>query len=335
MVAITAARIDTLLKRARSARILVVGDIMLDQFIWGQVNRISPEAPVPVLDFESESWMPGGAANVARNLTALGVATELLGAVGRDEAAPRLRAQLKSEMVGCKGLIALADRPTATKTRLIAGHQQIVRLDREVRQDIPPRTTRRLLRQFDALGFPVDAVIVADYGKGLVTQELVDGLRERCRRAGCWLSVDPKPVHSLNLRGVSLLTPNRKEAFALAGIADTNRNADPLRDLPLQAVAARLLTELAPAVLLITLGEQGLLLCTRHQPPHHIATVAQEVFDVSGAGDTVIAAYTAAICAGASPVEAAVLANHAAGVVVGKRGTATVSPTELRRSFAN
>jgi D-beta-D-heptose 7-phosphate kinase/D-beta-D-heptose 1-phosphate adenosyltransferase len=198
---------------------------------------------------------------------------------------------------------------------------------------VTPATTRLLLRRIEQALPGADAVIVGDYGKGLVTQALIDGLRVRCRAAGCWLSIDPKPVHSLDLHAMSLLTPNRKEAFALAEIADSARHTDPLRDAPLQAVAAKLLAELQPAVLLITLGELGLMLCQRNRAPLHIPTAAREVFDVSGAGDTVIGSYTLAICAGATAVEAAVFSNHAAGVVVGKRGTATVTPEELMASF--
>ena len=334
MVQLSLSRATALLERARSVRVLVVGDVMLDQFIWGRVNRISPEAPVPVVEFERESFMPGGAANVGRNLTALGAGAELFGVIGRDEAAPKLRAQLAREHVGCGGLMVLPDRPTTTKVRLVAGQQQIVRLDREICQEVPTATTRQLLRRLEAALPGAAAVIVGDYGKGLVTQTLLDGLRGRCRAAGCWLSVDPKPVHQLSLKGLSLLTPNRKEAFALAGLADSVRHSDPLADKPLQAVAAKLLADLQPAVLLITLGELGLMLCQRERSPLYIPTVAREVFDVSGAGDTVIASYTLAICAGASPVEAAIFSNHAAGVVVGKRGTATVTPTELRTSFS-
>lgn len=333
MADLSAPRVAELLQQARSSRILVVGDVMLDRFIWGRVNRISPEAPVPVLEFESESVMPGGAANVARNLTALGAAADLLGLVGRDDAAPQLRASLQAEGVGCQGLLTNRDRPTTTKTRLVAGPQQIVRLDREISTPVSPATTRRLLKYIDQLDGHFDAVIVGDYGKGLVTQELLDGLRERCRKLGRWLSMDPKPVHRLELRGMSLLTPNRKEAFALAGVIDTFRPTHPLQDTALLQVVTTLLSTLRPAVLLITLGELGLLLCQCDRPPLHIPTVAREVFDVSGAGDTVIATYTLAICAGASPVEAAIVANHAAGVVVGKRGTATVSAEELRASF--
>ena len=177
------------------------------------------------------------------------------------------------------------------------------------------------------------AVIVGDYGKGVVTQPLLDEIKAICRRRGVWLSLDPKPVHHLNLSGLSLITPNRKEAFELADLPDETRNNNPLADANLMLVAERLLNELRPAVLLITLGELGMLLCQHGQKPFHIPTVAQEVFDVSGAGDTVIATFTLAIAAGASPLEAAIISNHAAGIVVGKIGTATITPEELLASF--
>jgi len=167
----------------------------------------------------------------------------------------------------------------------------------------------------------------------VVTQELLNQIKALCRTHGVWLSLDPKPVHQLDLTGLSLITPNRKEAFELAGLPDETRNPNPLADAGLGRVAQTLLTQLRPAVLLITLGELGMLLCQRDHPPFHIPTVAQEVFDVSGAGDTVIATYTLAIAAGASPLEAALLSNHAAGIVVGKVGTATTTPDELVRSF--
>ena len=178
-----------------------------------------------------------------------------------------------------------------------------------------------------------DAVIIGDYGKGVVTQPLLNEVKMLCRERGIWLSLDPKPTHQLNLSGLSLITPNRKEAFELANLPDETKNADPLADRNLMLLAERLLNELRPAVLLITLGELGMLLCQRGQKPFHIPTVAQEVFDVSGAGDTVIATFTLAIAAGASPTEAAILSNHAAGIVVGKIGTATTTPEELLQSF--
>ena len=327
------ARVRHLLTAAARARLLVLGDVMLDQFIWGRVARISPEAPVPVVEFERESFMPGGAANVARNLTALGAPTQLFGVVGRDPAAAQLRHLLAEQSVDCKNLLPAAGRMTTKKIRVIAHQQQIARVDRETRADLDAKSSGRLLAAIAAALPESGAVIVGDYGKGVVTQPLLDGIKRLCRERGVWLSLDPKPVHHLDLRGLSLLTPNRKEAFELAGLADGSRAPDPLADRNLMRVADTLLTGLQPALLLITLGDQGMLLCQRGRPPFHIPTVAQEVFDVSGAGDTVIASFTLAIAAGASPIEAAIFSNHAAGVVVGKVGTATVTPAELQASF--
>lgn len=327
------ARVRNLLKTARQRRILVVGDVMLDQFIWGKVSRISPEAPVPVVDYLRESCMPGGAANVARNLSALRVPTEIFSLVGKDDAAKRLKKLLTEEGVDCRGLRPHKTRPTSIKTRIVAHQQQVVRVDREERTENDAATTRRLLATLEPALLSADAVIVGDYGKGVVTQALLDGLRQFCHARGIWLSLDPKPVHHLDLRHLSLITPNRKEAFELAGVKDNDPHANPLLDPGLMRVADRLLTDLQPALLLITLGDLGMLLCQRGHRPFHIPTVAQEVFDVSGAGDTVIASFTLAIAAGASPVEAAVFSNHASGVVVGKIGTATVSADELLASF--
>jgi D-beta-D-heptose 7-phosphate kinase/D-beta-D-heptose 1-phosphate adenosyltransferase len=326
-------RVRQLLSAATRTRILVFGDVMLDQFIWGHVSRISPEAPVPVVEVDRESFMPGGAANVARNLTALNAAAQLVGALGRDHAANHLRRLLDKQQVGCGGLVGLANRTTSVKTRIIAHQQQVVRMDRETRAELDAKSTRRLLSAVELHLAQATAVIVGDYGKGVVTQLLLDELRQLCRERGIWLSLDPKPVHHLKLNGFSLITPNRKEAFELAGLPEGMRHSVPLEDVNLLRVADKLLLELQPALLLITLGDQGMLLCQRGQRPFHIPTVAQEVFDVSGAGDTVIASFTLAIAAGASPVEAAIFSNHAAGVVVGKVGTATVSPEELLASF--
>jgi D-glycero-beta-D-manno-heptose-7-phosphate kinase len=326
-------RVQELLASAQGRRVLVIGDVMLDQFIWGRVSRISPEAPVPVVEFERESFMPGGAANVARNLTALGVPTELFGSLGRDTAAPQLKRLLAAEHVDCRGLLTVGSRMTTRKIRVIAHQQQVARVDRESRGDLDGRASRRLLAALERRLDDADAVIVGDYGKGVVSQALLDTLKRLCRERGLWLSLDPKPVHQLDLSGLSLITPNRKEAFELAGMVDGSRGDDPLADTALLHAANKLLEDLRPALLLITLGDHGMLLCQRGEQPHLIPTVAQEVFDVSGAGDTVIASFTLAVAAGASPVEAAIFSNHAAGVVVGKVGTATVSPEELLGSF--
>jgi D-beta-D-heptose 7-phosphate kinase/D-beta-D-heptose 1-phosphate adenosyltransferase len=328
-----AAQARELLAAARRARVLVLGDVMLDQFIWGKVGRISPEAPVPVVEFERESFMAGGAGNVARNLAHLGATTSLIGAVGDDAAANQLRKILRKDRIDCDGLLRCRERVTSIKTRIIAHRQQVVRLDRETRDYIDEAATLRMLAELKRRLQPGDAVILGDYAKGAVTQQLLDGVRTLCHQQGAWLSIDPKPAHHLDLSRVSLLTPNRKEAFEMAGVLDGTPGAAPAQDAGLLQTAEKLLAELQPALLLITLGENGMLLCERAKPPLLIPTVAREVFDVSGAGDTVIATFTLAIVAGASPLEAAVLSNHAAGIVVGKLGTATVTSDELVSSF--
>jgi D-beta-D-heptose 7-phosphate kinase/D-beta-D-heptose 1-phosphate adenosyltransferase len=328
-------RARQILAAARKTRVLVLGDVMLDQFIWGSVVRISPEAPVPVVEFERESFMPGGAANVARNLTALGTSTEIFGVIGNDDSGRWLKKLLAGQKISCNGLVTHAARHTSVKTRIVAHKQQLVRIDRETRDGLDAKSTGRLLAQLKSKLSRADAVIVGDYGKGVVTQPLLNEIKSLCRARGVWLSFDPKPVHHLSLSGLSLITPNRKETFELANLPDETRNANPLADKNLMLAAGRLLNELRPAVLLITLGEQGMLLCRRGQKPFHIPTVAQEVFDVSGAGDTVIATFTLAIAAGASPIEAAILSNHAAGIVVGKIGTAITTPQELLASFSS
>jgi D-beta-D-heptose 7-phosphate kinase/D-beta-D-heptose 1-phosphate adenosyltransferase len=326
---LSAARARQIFDAAARTRALVIGDVMLDHFIWGEVGRISPEAPVPVVDFMRESFIPGGAANVARNLATLGVTTELFGVVGRDLAATQLNKLLAGHNIACGGLLVEPARSTSVKTRIIAHQQQVVRLDRESRVDLDDDTNERLIALLAPRIARSDAVIVGDYGKGMVTQPLLDEIKRLCRRHAVWLSLDPKPIHRLKLSGLSLITPNRKEAFELANLPDTTRNANPLADQNLMQVVERLLQDLHPVLLLVTLGELGMLLCRSGQTPFHIPTQAREVYDVSGAGDTVIATFTMAIAGGASPIEAAIASNHAAGIVVGKVGTATTSPTEL------
>lgn len=312
---------------------MVVGDVILDQFLWGQVKRISPEAPVPVVEFERESFMPGGAANVARNLTALGGGVNLFGLVGKDGEARQLRVLLKEEKVDGSGLKVVNDRLTTRKTRVVAHQQQVVRIDRETKPTEDLRITKRLLNAVEKDIAAADAIIVADYNKGVVTQELIEGLRTLCRPRGIWLSLDPKPSHQLEVSGLSLITPNRSELFELAGMTDEGRHKNPLRDKYLMVAVKAVQVKYQPALLLVTLSEQGMLLAQRGARPVVVPTMAQEVYDVSGAGDTVIASFTIAIAAGASPLEATLFANHAAGLVVGKIGTGTVSPKELAASF--
>ena len=326
-------RVKRLLNAAAKSRVMVVGDVILDQFLWGQVKRISPEAPVPVVEFERESFMPGGAANVARNLTALGGGVNLFGLVGKDGEARQLRALLKEEDIDGRGLKVVNDRLTTRKTRVVAHQQQVVRIDRETKLIEDLRVTKRLLNAVEKDINGADAIIVADYNKGVVTRELIEGLHTLCRPRGIWLSLDPKPSHQIEVSGFSLITPNRSELFELAGLTDEGRHKNPLRDKHLMVAVRAVQVKYQPALLLVTLSEQGMLLAQCGARPVVVPTMAQEVYDVSGAGDTVIASFTIAIAAGASPLEATLFANHAAGIVVGKIGTATASPRELAASF--
>src|SRR5215475_4696984 len=237
-------RAQQILASARRTRVLVIGDVMLDHFIWGSVARISPEAPVPVLDLERESFMPGGAANVARNLTSLKTPTELFGVMGPDFAGHQLRQLLSQHQIGRRGVLVNAAGQTSVKTRVVAHKQQVVRIDRETRDGLGEQLTQRLLSRLQSTIPKAAAVIVGDYGKGVVTQQLLDELKRLCRRNGVWLSLDPKPVHHLNLKDLSLITPNRKEAFELAKLPDETRNANPLADTNLMLVAGRLLNQL-------------------------------------------------------------------------------------------
>ena len=238
---LSAKRVKELIAGASRTRILVVGDVMLDEFIWGSVRRISPEAPVPVVQLERESFMPGGAANVARNLAALKVPTELFSIIGRDLAGKKLKRILSEANVRSEGCVCSDSRSTTVKTRIIAHQQQVVRLDRDSVGDLGNKATSHLMKLLEQSIDSADALIIGDYGKGVVTQSLLNSLKEICRAHGVWLSVDPKPAHVLDLSGVSLLTPNRKEAFELAGVSDTSRCADPLKDEQLMMVAERLL----------------------------------------------------------------------------------------------
>lgn len=329
-----AARIDKLIRQFPQQNILVVGDVMLDHFLWGKVSRISPEAPVPVVEVQSESYFPGGAANVARNLRALGSHTTVLGMIGDDGAGVELCNILVQQGVETHGLVVDPNRPTTLKTRIVAHHQQVVRFDRERVEPLSPASQKRLLENFEAQLENVAAVIYEDYGKGVLTQPLLNRMHAMAKRHRKITAADPNARHLLRFTGLTAITPNRSEAFAAAGMVNTEPLDDVLCDESLLRVGKKLLSKWRPANLLITLGEHGMCLFRQGKKPHHIPTVAQEVFDVSGAGDTAIATLVLALAAGAKPEEAAEISNHAAGIVVGKIGTATCSPEELRASFA-
>ena len=331
-------RLRALLDRFAGLRLLVVGDLMLDEFVWGRVARISPEAPVPVVEVSHTSAYPGGAANVARNLREFTPHVAVMGLVGTDEHAGRLRGLLEAGGIALDLLQEDAHWQTIVKTRVIARQQHVVRVDRERRAD-PAMLAAVHARALDLLEGRLtefDAVILEDYGKGFLDQPFVDALTERAADAGVVLTVDPNPRNPLSWRGATAIKPNRAEAFAAAGqTVHAEEHDQPDRDTELLEVGRRLLERWQPrAGLLVTLGEQGMLLFEPGGgPPVHLPTRAREVFDLSGAGDTAIALFTLALAAGGSAAEAAEIANHAAGVVVGKLGTATLNPSELTASF--
>ncbi|MDF1555584.1 MAG: D-glycero-beta-D-manno-heptose-7-phosphate kinase [Deferrisomatales bacterium] len=319
------AALSCLHQHLSTLRVGVVGDVVLDRFLYGAVDRISPEAPVPVVDVEREVYRLGGAANVVHNIVALGGGVEVFGVVGADAGAGRLRQELETLGAGQGGLLEVAERPTAVKTRVIAQHQQVVRFDREWRGPLPQDVTRNLLdRLLGGLG-ALGAVIVSDYGKGVVGPELMTALVEGCRAAGIPLAVDPKPVNAGLYRGVSVMTPNTKETEALVGFS-VRTDADAAR------AGAALLERFAGDAMLVTRGERGMTLVERDREAVHIGTRARDVFDVTGAGDTTIAALALARAAGCSYRDAACLANAAAGLVVAKLGTAVVGLEELGAS---
>jgi D-beta-D-heptose 7-phosphate kinase/D-beta-D-heptose 1-phosphate adenosyltransferase len=320
--------------RFAGLRVLVIGDLMLDEFIWGKVSRISPEAPVPVVNVTGASYYPGGAANVARNLRELGAKTSLLGIVGNDPHGERLCSLLADARIDTGGVQRSAAHQTTVKTRIIARNQQVVRVDRERITPMDALQRKRALAYADAAMRRVDGIVVADYGKGLLDQEVAEHICRVARARGKVLTVDPHPHTSLVWRGATAVKPNRIEAFHAAGMRQTIPIEPPTADQPLLQAAGQLLSSWEPGCLLVTLGEQGMMLFAGRAAPYHIPTRAKEVFDVSGAGDTAIAALTLGLLAGANPRQAAEMANHASGIAVGKLGTATVTAAELAASFA-
>jgi D-beta-D-heptose 7-phosphate kinase/D-beta-D-heptose 1-phosphate adenosyltransferase len=318
---LTSSRARRLLKAMAGRRVLVVGDVMLDQFLWGTVSRISPEAPVPVVQVTSQSFHLGGAANVAMNVRALGGEAVVVGVVGTDAEAGVVRSALARAGI-VDGLSVDARRPTTLKTRIIAHHQQVVRADRERADDVPAVVEAALAEGLRERLRGCGAVVLSDYQKGVVTPSLVKAVTAAARRARVPVLVDPKVPRFAMYRGVALVTPNQLEAEQATGIRIRG-------DGDLRAAGERILRRLRCDAALITRGEHGMALFVGDRRPVHLATAAREVFDVTGAGDTVIATLGLAQAAGASLLDSARLANHAAGVVVGKLGTATATPDEV------
>ena len=321
-------RARSLLRAMEGAPVLVLGDVMLDEFIWGRVVRISPEAPVPVVEVQEQSFHLGGAGNVASNVRSLGGRAILAGVVGADAAGERVRQQLAAAGVEASLATSGGGRPTTVKTRIIANHQQIVRADREQTDAIPDELEDELCGRVRELLPRCRALVVSDYQKGVVGPRLMRAVMPLARRRRIPVLVDPKVSHFSLYRGVTLVTPNQMEAEQATGIPITGPSE-------LQAAGASILRTLRCAAALITRGEHGMSLFRQGARPLHIPTAAREVFDVTGAGDTVIATLGLALCAGASLPHAAALANLAAGVVVGKLGTATATPEELQAALGS
>jgi D-beta-D-heptose 7-phosphate kinase/D-beta-D-heptose 1-phosphate adenosyltransferase len=318
-------RLNKYIDRFPATRTLVVGDIVLDHYIWGKVSRISPEAPVPVVNVTKENLLLGGATNVVNNIHALGGVVGVCGVIGHDEAGKQLLHLLHAQGIVTDGLIVEQNRPTTIKTRIIAHSQQVVRFDRETKNKIEKETHRGIfdyVKQQVSKG--LDAIVLSDYCKGVVTRELVRDIARLAKKNDVIVSVDPKVSHFGMYSGVTILTPNLNEASIGAKIEIDD-------DRSLLKAGALLLKRLKCKAVLITRGEHGMSLFEQSGKITHIPTVAQEVFDVTGAGDTVISALTLAMAAGANTVDAAGISNYAAGIVVGIVGTATVKPGELKQ----
>ena len=316
----------TLIGRFDRLKTLVVGDLMLDHFVWGSVSRISPEAPVPVVEVSRETEVPGGAGNVAVNMAALGSEVSVVGLVGADTGADRLLSKFQDRGIRTGCIVRSDERPTIVKTRVIAQHQQVVRFDREVKGEISQHLRSKLVAEIRRVLPETHAVVFSDYAKGVLSGPLVKIVIDEARRHGIPVTVDPKPENFRHYRRATMVTPNLQEALESGGV---RRLED---ETHLDRLGHALLKKIQADSVLITRGEKGMSLFERGKKPFHIPTRAREVFDVTGAGDTVIGTLTLALAAGSDLKTAAELANYAAGIVVGKIGTASVSGQELLKT---
>jgi len=312
-------------------KILILGDVMLDEYLWGNVSRISPEAPVPVVEILKESIKLGGAANVALNIKSLGDEPILVGVIGNEKNGERMREVLNAAQIPDEGIFTEDGRPTTMKTRVIAHSQQVVRADREDTQEISLELTERIINfvkkkigaeSSGQSGRKIGALIISDYGKGVITLRLLSELIDLCRKNHIFIGVDPKETHFLNYKKVSLITPNHNEAAFAYGKKIKDENI-------LQEVGWGLMDKLETEAMLITRGELGMSLFEKNRSLTHFPTRGKKVYDVTGAGDTVISTFACAFAAGASCKEAALISNHAAGMVIGEIGTAQVTKEQL------
>lgn len=316
-------KISSLLRIFKGIRILVIGDIVLDRYIWGKVSRISPEAPVPIVEVTSDSFLLGGAANVANNIVALGGRASVTGVIGNDRAGEVVKDLLRERNIELA--IFEDSRPTTVKTRVIAHNQQVVRFDKEDKSTLYGKVLRRMIDYIKGSLREFDAVILSDYKKGVISKALIGEVLKVSKPAKKFIAVDPKVGHFHLYKGVSIITPNLSEAAHGSGIEITDEGS-------LVRAGRVLLKKLCCEAVLITRGEEGMTLFANNKITH-IPTVARHVYDVTGAGDTVIATFTLSRAAGATLEESAMIANHAAGIVVGEVGTAAATPDKLRQSL--
>ncbi len=324
-IGLSGPELKSAIQRFSRTRILVIGDIILDKFVWGNVTRISPEAPVPVVEVKQETKRFGGAANVLNNIASLGGHAVLCGVVGEDRAGREISERVRAMGLPAEGIITVNDRPTSVKSRVVAHNQQVVRFDRESRKRIASEAIHRILDFIRKVQTDIDAIIVADYGKGVISDVMMKGLRSLVWNSGIILGVDPKTGNFEFYKGVDVLTPNHLEAGAYCAmeIEDEER---------LIQAGRHMLESLGARSVLITQGKEGMTLFEQAGEVSHIPAVARKVFDVTGAGDTVISILCMGLAAGLDLKASAVIANFAAGIVVGELGTSTVTAEELEKA---
>jgi rfaE bifunctional protein kinase chain/domain len=325
LVTFTDSRLQSLFAALKGKRVAVVGDLMVDRYYWGSVARISPEAPVPVVEVDSESTRLGGAANVANNVASLGGIPLMIGVVGDDEAGKALHAIVRENKFSTDGIVIDPSRPTTVKTRVIAHHQHVVRVDREVKQNIDEKLQGRILDILSRNAKTLHAVILEDYNKGVVAKELIHELVQLARKHGLIITVDPKFNNFFEYKGVTVFKPNRKETEEALGIRLHDQGS-------VEEAGRKLVERLEAENVLLTLGERGMTLVERSGSATHVPTMARKVADVSGAGDTVISTLTMALAAGATVREASMLANVAGGIVCGEVGIVPIDVNLLQQS---
>lgn len=319
-------KIVDIITNFENRKILIVGDIMLDEYIWGRVNRISPEAPVPVVDVTERSVRLGGAANVVQNLASVGIKPYIAAICGEDSNGKLLHSELEKSGCDISALVSSSERPTTTKTRIMAHQQQVVRVDDEDSRNLTPNEEKQLLKAIKNTIDEMDAIVVSDYGKGVITPTLLDEIKKYALEHDIFISVDPKENHWDFYGAVDVITPNLKEGYESLGLT--------LKGMPEDEEIIKrgweIVNRYSLRYLLLTLSEKGMMLFDRdNHEPTHLHTVAKDVYDVTGAGDTVISLFTAAIAAGATPIEATFISNHGAGITVAEIGTTSVTPSEL------